>query len=134
MRRADKFLLRPTSKQARALVEMLRDHCSLDHGALRERRAAYRHVSKTSIRYGDQSAQLKDIRVFDPERQGRWSFSSRQATLRRRDRAFAVFFRRVTAGDKPGYPRFRGVNWFDTVEFGERRGRLPLGLHPRTTR
>jgi hypothetical protein len=38
MRRAYKFLLRPTSKQAQALSEMLRDHCSLDTGALQERR------------------------------------------------------------------------------------------------
>jgi putative transposase len=47
----------------------------------------------------------------------RWSFSSQQATLRRLDKAFAAFFRRVKAGEKPGYPRFRGVNWFDTVDF-----------------
>ncbi|MFE9045652.1 RNA-guided endonuclease InsQ/TnpB family protein, partial [Streptomyces sp. NPDC007818] len=38
-------------------------------------------------------------------------------TLRRLDKAFAAFFRRIKAGDKPGYPRFRGVNWFDTVDF-----------------
>ncbi|MFG3518293.1 RNA-guided endonuclease InsQ/TnpB family protein [Streptomyces bobili] len=36
-----------------------------------------------------------------------------EATLRRLDKAFAAFFRRV----KSGYPRFRGVNWFDTVDF-----------------
>ena len=117
MRRAYKFLLRPTSKQAQALGEMLRDHCALYNGALQERRDAYRHVSKTSIRYGDQSAQLKEIRAFDPQGQGRWSFSSQQATLRRLDKAMQAFFRRVKAGQKPGYPRFRGVNWFDTVEF-----------------
>ncbi|WP_437063572.1 RNA-guided endonuclease InsQ/TnpB family protein [Streptomyces sp. enrichment culture] len=63
------------------------------------------------------SAQLKDIRAFDPERQGRWSFSSQQATLRRLDKAFAAFFRRIKSGETPGCPRFRGVNWFDTVEF-----------------
>ncbi|MFI0780779.1 RNA-guided endonuclease InsQ/TnpB family protein [Streptomyces sp. NPDC021212] len=117
MRRAYKFLLRPTVRQAQALDEMLRDHCSLYNGALQERRDAYRHTSKTSIKYGQQSAQLKDIRAFDPERQGRWSFSSQQATLRRLDKAFQAFFRRVKAGEKPGYPRFRGVNWFDTVDF-----------------
>ncbi|MET7664959.1 transposase [Streptomyces sp. NPDC005463] len=117
MMRAYKFLLRPTVRQAQALGEMLRDHCSLYNGALQERRDAYRHASKTSIKYGQQSAQLKDIRSFDPERQGRWSFSSQQATLRRLDKAFAAFFRRVKSGEKPGYPRFRGVNWFDTVEF-----------------
>ncbi|MCU4746071.1 MULTISPECIES: RNA-guided endonuclease InsQ/TnpB family protein [unclassified Streptomyces] len=117
MIRAHKFLLRPTVRQRQALGEMLRDHCSLCNGALQERRDAYRHASKTSITYGHQSAQLKEIRAFDPERQGRWSFSSQQATLRRLDKAFQAFFRRVKAGEKPGYPRFRGVNWFDTVEF-----------------
>ncbi|WP_455362512.1 RNA-guided endonuclease InsQ/TnpB family protein [Streptomyces sp. SYSU K21746] len=117
MHRAYKFLLRPTVRQVAALGEMLRDHCSLYNGALQERRDAYRHVSKTTVRYGQQSGQLKGIRAFDPERQGRWSFSSQQATLRRLDRAFQAFFRRVKTGEKPGYPRFRGVNWFDTVDF-----------------
>jgi putative transposase len=117
MIRAYKFLMRPTVGQAAALAAMLADHCSLYNGALQERRDAYRCASKTSIKYGQQSAQLKDIRAFDPERQGRWSFSSQQATLRRLDKAMQAFFRRVKAGDKPGYPRFRGVNWFDTVDF-----------------
>jgi len=76
MIRAYKFLMRPIVGQAAALGEMLRDHCSLYNGALQERRDAYRHVSMTSVKYGQQSAQLKDIRAFDPERQGRWSFSS----------------------------------------------------------
>lgn len=117
MIRAYKFLMRPTVGQAAALTAMLADHCSLYNAALQERREAYRHPSKTSITYGMQSAQLKAIRAFDAERQGRWSFSSQQATLRRLDKAFAAFFGRITSGDTPGYPRFRGVNWFDTVDF-----------------
>ncbi|MFI6655465.1 RNA-guided endonuclease InsQ/TnpB family protein [Streptomyces sp. NPDC050523] len=117
MIRAYKFLLRPTSGQQGALAEMLRDHCSLYNGALQERRDAWRHASKTTVRYGQQSAQLKDIRAGDPERQGRWSFSSQQATLRRLDKAFAAFFRRIKAGDKPGHPRFRSGKRFDTVDF-----------------
>ncbi|MFJ6121507.1 RNA-guided endonuclease InsQ/TnpB family protein [Streptomyces sp. NPDC092129] len=117
MIRAYKFLMRPTVGQTGALAEMLRDHCSLYNGALQERRDAYRHTSKTTVRYGQQSAQLKDIRSFDRERQGRWSFSSQQATLRRLDKAFAAFFRRVKAGDKPGHPRFRSGKRFDTVDF-----------------
>ncbi|WP_329101705.1 RNA-guided endonuclease InsQ/TnpB family protein [Streptomyces sp. NBC_01439] len=119
MIRAYKFLMRPTAGQQVALGEMLRDHCSLYNGALQERRDAWRHVSKTSVQYGMQSAQLKEIRAFDPECQGRWSFSSQQATLRRLAKAFAAFFRRVKSGDTPGYPRFRGMNRFDTVEFPE---------------
>ncbi|WP_254650586.1 transposase [Streptomyces sp. GbtcB7] len=107
----------PTVRQAQALSEMLRDHCSLYNGALQERRDAYRHVSKTTVRYGMQSAQLKGIRAFAPERQGRWSFSSQRATLRRLDKAMQAFFRRVKSGEAPGYPRFRGVTWFDKVDF-----------------
>ncbi|MFE4618994.1 RNA-guided endonuclease InsQ/TnpB family protein [Streptomyces sp. NPDC056747] len=117
MIRVYKFRLRPTTRQARALGEMLRDHCSLYNAALQERRDAYRHASKTNIKYAGQSAQLKEIRAFDPDRQGRWSFSSQQATLRRLDKAFDAFFRRVRAGLTPGYPRFKGVGHFDTVLF-----------------
>ncbi|SOE11476.1 putative transposase [Streptomyces sp. 2323.1] len=117
MIRAYKFLLRPTTGQEASLRAMLADHCSLYNGAIQERREAWRHASKTSIKYGDQSAQLKEIRAFDPERQGRWSFSSQQATLRRLDKAFQAFFQRIKAGQAPGYPRFKGVGHFDTVTF-----------------
>ncbi|MFD7063005.1 RNA-guided endonuclease InsQ/TnpB family protein [Streptomyces sp. NPDC059906] len=117
MIRTYKFLLRPTVRQSVAFGEMLRDHCSLYNGALQERRDAYRHASRTTVRYGHQSAQLKEIRAFDPECHGRWSFSSQQATLRRLDKAFAAFFRRVRAAEKAGYPRFRGIGRFDTVDF-----------------
>ncbi|MGW5488717.1 RNA-guided endonuclease InsQ/TnpB family protein [Streptosporangium sandarakinum] len=51
----------------------------------------------------------------DADGQGRWSFSSQQATLRRLDKAFAAFFARVKAGRTPGFPRFKGKGWFDTV-------------------
>lgn len=116
MIRTYKFLMRPTIRQEQALVAMLRDHCSLYNGALEERRNAYRQCGVT-VQYGTQSAQLKDIRAFDPQQQGRWSFSSQQATLRRLDKAFAAFFRRIKAGKKPGYPRFKGIGHFDTVDF-----------------
>jgi putative transposase len=116
MRRSVKFLLRPTVRQAALLTAMLDDHRALYNAALQERREAYRHPSRTTVRYSDQSAQLKDIRADDPD-QGRWSFNSQQVTLRRLDRAMAAFFRRVRAGEKPGYPRFKGRTWFDTVEW-----------------
>lgn len=117
MIRSYKFLLRPTARQVGALTQMLGDHCALYNAALQERRDAYRHPSKTKITYGGQSAQLGGIRAFDPDGQGRWSFSSQQATLRRLNKAFQAFFRRVKAGQNPGYPRFRPRSRFDSVEF-----------------
>jgi putative transposase len=120
VRRTFKFQLRPTIPQTVSLTACLDAHRDLYNAALQERRDAYRHPSKTSVRYGDQSAQLKAVRAAD-ETQSRWSFSSQQATLRRLDKAFAAFFRRVKAGDAPGYPRFKGRNWFDTVEWPKDR-------------
>ncbi|MER7505892.1 transposase [Nonomuraea pusilla] len=116
MRRSYKFLLRPTSKQAAALAACLEDHRQIYNAALEHRRTAYAKAG-ASIRYGDQSAELKHIRGDDPDGQARWSFSSQQATLRRLDKAFRAFFDRVKAGRAPGFPRFRGRGGFDMVEW-----------------
>ena len=117
MRRAYKFRLRPTARQHVALGRCLASHRELYNAALQERRDAWR-LSKTAVRYGDQSAQLKQIREVRPD-VAVWSFSSQQATLRRLNRAFASFFRRVKAGETPGYPRFRSAQRFDSVEWPE---------------
>ncbi len=116
MRRSFKFLLRPTAGQVAALTACLDDHRDLYNAALEHRRTAYRKAGVT-VRYGEQSGELKHIRADDPGGQGRWSFSSQQATLRRLDKAFRAFFDRVKAGRTPGFPRFKGRGWFDTVEW-----------------
>ena len=115
MRRAYKFRVYPTAGQASRAAQCLRDHQRLYNAALEERREAWR-MRKVGIRYGQQSAQLKDIRTFDPD-QGRWSFSSQQATLRRLDKAMAAFYRRCKAGQKAGYPRFKALDRWDSVEW-----------------
>jgi putative transposase len=69
----------------------------------------------------DQCVQLRAIRGLDPE-QARYSFTSQQQPLRRLDKASPSFFRRVKAGQTPGYPRFRPVSRFDTVSFIEGDG------------
>ena len=116
MRRAYKFRIYPTAGQASRAAQCLRDHQQLYNAALEERREAWR-MRKAGIRYGQQSAQLKEIRGLDPD-QGRWSFSSQQATLRRLDKAMAAFYRRCKAGEKrAGYPRFKALDRWDSVEW-----------------
>jgi len=107
--------MRPTARQHIALQHCLDGHRELYNAALQERRDGWAH-SKTRIRYGDQSAQLREIRAARQD-MAAWSFSSQQATLRRLDRAFDGFFRRVKAGRTPGYPRFKGASRFDSVEW-----------------
>ncbi|MBI5031618.1 MAG: IS200/IS605 family element transposase accessory protein TnpB [Chloroflexi bacterium] len=45
------------------------------------------------------------------------NYSSCQQTLRRLDKAFQAFFRRIQAGEKPGYPRFKSRVRYMTVEY-----------------
>jgi len=134
MRRSYKFLLRPTRKQVAALSTCLEDTRQLYNAALEERREAWR-MSRHRVTFYSQDAQLKEIRAADPERYGRWSFSCERAAIKRLDRAFQAFFRRVKAGEKPGYPRFKGRGWWDSVEWPAGNGaRWDLVPHPTVTR
>jgi hypothetical protein len=59
----------------------------------------------------------------------------RSAAIRRLDRAFPGFFRRVKAGEEPGYPQFKGRGWWDSIEWPENGGaRWDSVPHPTVTR
>src|SRR5262245_597645 len=107
--------MRPTARQHVALATCLEAHRELYNAALQERRDASPH-RRTAVTYRTQFDQLKDIRRDRPD-MAAWSFSSQQATLRRLNRAFDGFFRRVKGGAVPGYPRFKGRGRFDSVEW-----------------
>jgi hypothetical protein len=59
----------PTRPREGRAVRLLRGHCDLDNAALAERREAWR-MRRASIGYGDQSAQLRELRAADPDGQG----------------------------------------------------------------
>jgi putative transposase len=115
VRKAFKYRLYSTGQQEQALAEMLDTHRHLYNRALAERKSAWEERQE-SVSYGQQSAHLKDERTTNLYL-ARTNFSSCQATLRRLDRAFLAFFRRLRNGETPGYPRFKGQNRFDTLEF-----------------
>lgn len=85
----------------------------LYNSALTERREAYRMVGK-SINYFDQANQLKEIRQFRPDFCA-VNFSACQDVLRRLDKAFKAFFERIKRGDKPGFPRYKGKNRYNSL-------------------
>ncbi|MFL6295947.1 MAG: RNA-guided endonuclease InsQ/TnpB family protein [Actinomycetes bacterium] len=120
MRRAYKLRAYPTRPQEGRAVRLLADHCDLYNAALQERREAWR-MRHLSVSYGDQSAQLKEIRAADPDGQGRHSFTAQQQTLRRLNVVFAAYLKHVRAvkGHKRrvGYPRFKPYQRFDQVLF-----------------
>jgi putative transposase len=131
VRRAYKLRAYPTHPQQGRAVRLLADHRDLYNAALQERREAWR-MQRVSISYGDQSAQLREIRAADREGQGRHSFTAQQQTLRRLNAVFAGYFKRVREAEKAtqrarsegdrkvrkvGYPRFKPRQRFDQVLF-----------------
>jgi putative transposase len=115
VRKAFKYKLFPTKAQAQALAKMLETHRHLYNRALAERKNAWEQEHR-SVSYYDQCARLTQERRTNPYL-AETNAASAQATLRRLDRAFQAFFRRVKAAQTPGYPRFKGIGRFDTVEF-----------------
>ncbi len=98
---------------------VLRRCHELYNAALQERRDAW-HTCRKSIIFAHQSGQLPAIKETRPEYQDVHSLVL-QDVLTRLDRAFVAFFRRVQAGEKPGYPRFqRGSRYhsFTYKQFG----------------
>ena len=110
-----RYRVYPRAAQRGGLGRVLDLHRELYNAALQERREAYRKCG-VSISYSDQSAQLRGIRAVRDDLAA-LNFSALQQTLRRLNKAFAAFFRRVNAGQAPGFPRFKGRDRFRTVNF-----------------
>jgi putative transposase len=111
-----KFRIYPKRSQVTAFKRLLDLHRELYNAALEERREAWKGQS-VSVHYLDQANQLTEIRGIRSDLAD-LNFSSCQQTLRRVDKSFANFFRRVKEGAaKAGYPRFKSKDRFNTVEF-----------------
>ncbi|GBF05216.1 transposase, IS891/IS1136/IS1341 [Deinococcus aerius] len=108
-----RYRLRPTKAQESVLLEQLRFCRNLYNAALQERRDAYRKAGVSITAY-DQMKDLTEIKAALPEYAGVYS-QVLQDVLKRLDKAFKAFFRRVKAGQTPGYPRFKGAGWYDSI-------------------
>jgi putative transposase len=116
MRRAYKYRLWTNTTQQRDLGILLETHRRLYNACLEQRKTAWEMEQRT-LKYTEQSAWFKEQRAVNPYF-ANLNFSSAQAAMRRLDKAFQAFFRRLKEGrDKPGYPRFKGRNRFDSFTF-----------------
>jgi len=118
--RTFRYQLQPTSRQRQALEALLGRQCELYNAALEERRGAWKWNAR-GVRYVDQCRTLTELRLVRPELLQNGVAVCR-GTLRRLDRAFLAFFRRCRAGETPGFPRFRPVSRFDSVQWEDRSG------------
>jgi putative transposase len=109
------YKLRPTPAQAAILTETVETCRHLYNHALHERKTAYQERGE-SIGFARQSASLPALKRKSPYLP-RVHSQVLQDVLHRVDRAFQAFFRRIKTGETPGYPRFKGKGWYDSLTY-----------------
>jgi len=115
MRKTFKYRIFPSRKQATKLQKNL-DACRwLYNYFLEQRRTAWKTEKKSISRY-DQSNSLPRLKKEHEFLNNVYSQVLQDVTVRL-DLAFRAFFRRVKAGEKPGYPRFRGKFRYDSFTY-----------------
>jgi putative transposase len=115
VRKTFKYRLQPTEEQAQTLAFVVRRCRELYNAALQERRDAW-HKCGVSVNVAGQSAELPAVKEVRPEYNDVHS-QVLQHVLTRLDRAFQAFFRRVQAGEQPGYPRFQGARRYHSFTY-----------------
>ncbi len=109
--------LRPTPAQEQALDDVLWRCRDLYNTALEQRIIAYQRRHAFVSQY-QQEAELKEIRAEFAEYEAIHSHVL-QDVLARLDKTYQAFFRRVKAGEKAGFPRFKRRNRFHSFTFKE---------------
>jgi putative transposase len=110
-----KYKLKPTPEQGMLLDRTLMLCRHVYNAAVGERREAWRKCG-VSVNYYQQKAELPGIKEAMPEYAEVHS-QVLQDVVQRVDHAFQAFFRRVKAGETPGYPRFHGRTRFSSFTY-----------------
>jgi len=114
-RKTYQFRIYPTSKQITLLERWLGLCCETYNAALDERKSAYR-MAGLSLSYAHQCAELPECKEVRQELR-EVPAQVLQDAVKRVDRAFDDFFRRVEEGQKPGHPRFKSRFRYDSLTF-----------------
>ena len=117
MIKAFQYRLYPTKSQARLLEATLETCRRFYNACLAERKEAYDQEQRTVGKFA-QLRQVKTLKASNPYAAAVHSHIL-QVVVADVDKAFQAFFRRVKAGETPGYPRFKGRNRFDSFGLKE---------------
>ncbi len=110
-----KYRLKPTKKQLCLLEATLTECCWLYNHLLEQRKNAWAQ-NKQYLSFQSQSASLPFLKVDRPALETVYAQVLTNVTARV-DLAFKAFFRRLKAGEKPGYPRFKSESRYDSFTF-----------------
>jgi putative transposase len=113
--RTYKYRLYPTNQQTQLFTQWLTTCRILYNTALAERKEAWT-TAQRAVSYTEQANNLKTAKQTDPCVRAVHS-QVLQDVLRRLDKTFKTFFRRVKHGEKAGYPRFKGRNRYDSFTY-----------------
>jgi putative transposase len=89
---------------------------TLYNAALEQRINVYQETGK-GVNYPAQWSHFRDQRHNKPDVFGMLNATSVQQMLRRLDKSFSAFFRRLKAGENPGFPRFKSRSRFKSIEY-----------------
>jgi putative transposase len=117
LHKAYKYKLKPTPDQERQLEEIVWQCRRLYNTALEQRITLWKQRSISLSRY-EQEAELKYLRAEMPDYAAIHSHVL-QDVLARLEKTYRAFFRRVQAGQTPGFPRFHGPNRFNSFTYKE---------------
>ena len=111
-RKSFQYRLKPTKKQAKALEAQLNECRWLYNELLGQRKLAYEELDMTLSKY--QQSML--LPLLKNERSSLDQVHSQvlQNVVDRLDKGFQAFFRRCKQGEKPGFPRFRGIHRYSS--------------------
>ena len=117
MLKAYKYRLYP-SKAQQLLLEQTLETCRRWYNAcLAERKEAYEN-ERRSVGKFEQLRRVRELKQSNPYATNVHSHII-QIVVQDLDKAFQAFFRRIKAGETPGYPRFKGRNRFDSFGLKE---------------
>jgi putative transposase len=112
-----KYRLYPSKAQSRLLHQTVETCRRWYNACLAERKTAW-ESEKRGVSKFEQLAKVKDYRKENPYAAQLHSHIL-QVVVADLDKAFQAFFRRVQAGETPGYPRFKGSNRLDSFGLKE---------------
>src|SRR5450432_1716650 len=118
------YRLYPTQEQAIVLDNTVETCRHLYNGALAERIDAYQYEGVT-IGFVDQAKHLPILKTT-AQPLAALNAQVAQDCLKRLDKAYQAFFRRVKAGEKPGFPRFKGVGRYRSFCYPSWNGSVKL--------
>ena len=110
-----KYRLYPTSKIKKILESQLEECRNIYNALISIKKASYYHTNK-SLNYYDFANQLSLWKKEEPELTQLHS-QVIQDVLKRVDKAYQNFFRRVKNGETPGYPRFKNKGRYDSLTY-----------------